>query len=141
VGTVEGTIEIINTHSRKGVTTIQGEKGAVRALSFSSEEKNLLSLQGDGSLMSWDLKNRQQRYRILEDDRFIMKIAVSPKGLLATVDSDERVTLRSVFTGRRIMRLNVEKAQSLTFSPDGMTLFVGLDNRELRAVTLDHLSK
>jgi WD40 repeat protein len=136
IGMTSGAIEVIQVKSGVISRTLDDSRSGVRAVCFLPNGNQLVSLQGDGAIVMWDLDKGESRYRILPEDRFATKVAVGSQHFIASLDSDSQVTLWQAATGKQITRLKHKAVRSLIFHPDGKTLFVLSSESDLSAISL-----
>ena len=113
------------------VGRLEGLRGWIQAVAFSPDGRLVAAgdLSGDNRrLLIWDVGSG--RRTVFESDFPPNQLTFSPDGLLLAGAGRERgVEVDDVANGRRVARPPVDElARSVSFSPDGRLLFVGLYN-------------
>jgi WD40 repeat protein len=120
----------INTISQ--VFALRGHTDIVTAIAFSPDGMTLATASLDKSVRLWDMANGQQSIRI-DAGAGVTALAFSPDGtMLATGFSDGTtlaLNLMGEISAGPVLNTHNAAVSSLTFTPDGATLFsVGLDS-------------
>jgi WD40 repeat protein/tRNA A-37 threonylcarbamoyl transferase component Bud32 len=112
--------------SRPGTrVTLNGHKGAVNAMAFSSDGKTLATGALDQTVRLWDVAERRERAVLREHVGILRALAFSPNGkTLASAGDDRVIRLRDPFTGQERFALegHASPVLSLVFLTDERTL-------------------
>jgi WD40 repeat protein len=102
---------------------------AVWSVAFSPDGRWLVSTHGDGSILIWDVANRELEANLRQHSGAVRAITFSPDGKrLATGGDDHSVILWDAESGQKQSVLTVHETRvgAVAFSPDG-TWFVTSD--------------
>lgn len=97
----------------------------VWSLAFSPDGRWLVSTHGDGSILVWDVVNRELEANLRQHSGGVRAIAFSPDGKrLATASEDQSVIIWNAENGRKDAVLNAHETRvaGVVFSPDGTWL-------------------
>jgi WD40 repeat protein len=97
-------------------------ESAVWSVAFSPDGRWLVSTHGDGSILIWDVLNRELNANLREHSGAVRAVAVAADGKhLASASEDHSVILWDAETGRKQAVLTEHKTRSgaVTFSRDG----------------------
>jgi WD40 repeat protein len=117
----------------KGV--LEGNTGSVRALSFSSDGRLLLSGDASGRVCVFDVESRRLTANLDTGHGVLEDLAVSPaNGLAATTGKDGVVRLWDVVNPAMVRSFHVSEdaVHALAFDPTGGALATGGDDSVLR---------
>jgi WD40 repeat protein/DNA-binding SARP family transcriptional activator len=127
----KGGLGLWDARTLTSVRRLKGLRGWIQAVAFSPDGRLVAAGDNSGNnrrLLIWDVgSGRQTR---LESDFPPSQLTFSPDGrLLAGAGRERGVEVRDVASGRLVGKPQLdEMARSVTFSPDGKLLFVGLYN-------------
>ena len=97
-------------------------ESAVWSVAFSPDGSWLVSTHGDGSILIWDVVNRELNASLREHSGAVRAVAVAADGKrVATASEDHSVILWDAATGRReaVVTQHRTRIGAVTFSPDG----------------------
>lgn len=101
-GSKSGEIYIVDTSSKNILRTLHGHKAAVKALSFLSDKKHLISASDDKSVRAWDLTDGSEIWVSQTNSDFIRACSACPtlgSDSFVTGSYDHSVTLWSLGNG------------------------------------------
>jgi WD40 repeat protein len=104
---------------------LHGHDGGVSCVCFSRDGRRLASGSSDKTVRLWDVENRQELPRLLEDNCVrTTRICFSPDGRLATASWDGNVHVWDATSGLELVCLRGDKdpVTGMFFSPDGRLL-------------------
>lgn len=110
-----------------------GHEALVACIQFSPDGKRLASGSLDKTIRVWDIASGKQLLTIKGDMGQVRSVAFSPDGSMIAAGSLGKAYLWDANTGGRILYFDQRSARksqtpmvtTLTFSPDGTTLFTG----------------
>jgi WD40 repeat protein/energy-coupling factor transporter ATP-binding protein EcfA2 len=113
-GTTTTGIQLFNLNQATNVPTyLEGHKGWVEALEFTSDSKGLFSSSTDNTIMYWDLIAGTNTLFINTDEK-TRCLAVSPQGHYIVVGTDEG----------KVIRWNIDnKEKTILFQSDGNKIY------------------
>jgi WD40 repeat protein len=97
----------------------------VWSVAFSPDGRWLVSTHGDGSIVIWDVVNRELEANLRQHSGSVRALAFSPDGKrLATASEDQSVILWNAESGQKESVLSAHKTRvgAVAFSPDGKWL-------------------
>ena len=97
-------------------------ESVVWSVAFSPDGRWLVSTHGDGSILVWDVANRELAANLRQHSGGVRGLALSPDGTkLATASEDHSVILWDSSSGRKEAVLNQHETRvgAVAFSPDG----------------------
>jgi len=126
-----GQLGLWDARTRAPVRRLEGLRGWIQAVAFSPDGRRVAAgdLSGDDPrLLIWDVGTGRQT--AFESDFPPSQLTFSPSGrLLAGAGGDRGVEVRDVASGRLVGKPPLDElARSVSFSPNGKLLFVGLHN-------------
>jgi WD40 repeat protein len=102
---------------------------AVWSVAFSPDGRWLVSTHGDGSILVWDVANRELKANLRQHSGAVRAVAFSPDGKrLASGSDDQSVIFWSAANGQKesVLTTHQTTVGAVAFSPDG-TWFVSSD--------------
>ena len=132
-GDTDGSIKIWDFSSKKLIASLVGHKGYRSALSFSSDNKLLVSGGSDKEIKIWDIQHEKEILTIKGQSEIIQCLAFIPfeQKIVSSGERDGSIRLWDVQTGQLnktyyTNRYRSGKILSFAFSPDGsMLAFAG----------------
>ncbi len=124
----DGSIRLWDLSSNQELRRLDGHRGAVSSLSFSSEGTQLASGGVDDSARLWDVSSGRELRRFDGHTRSVTSVSFSPDGAwLASGSGDGSVRLWDVASGQELRRFDGHSdwVRSVSFSPDGAWLASG----------------
>jgi WD40 repeat protein len=98
----------------------------VWSVAFSPDGRWLISTHGDGSILIWDVANRELEANLREHSGGVRGVAFSSDGKkLATASQDHSVILWDAASGRKetVYSEHETRVAAVAFSPDGRSMF------------------
>ena len=154
--TPENTVKLINTLTNELIREIKFPINASQALfdgtnpiiisNISSiafhPHKNLLAIGfANKNIKIINIETNDLLYDLTAEDR-IRELAFNPKGTLLVSGNHDSITLWNVDTGENLKNIKQDLVRSITFSPDGETVLVGLWDGTIAVINVyDHISK
>lgn len=127
IGCANSEIKIWDLEKREAVLTLRGHEGVAGSITFSKDDKRLITCGVDQTVRVWDAATGEELLR-LEDQFAPFAVAVSPdERLIATADSDGRVIFWDAQTGAKLRTIDGHSnvVRSVSFSPDGQRIVTG----------------
>ena len=123
-GDAPGTVKVWNLRDQKVITTLVGDPKLIRSVTFSSDNRILVSAGWDGQVKVWDVSNWQLLRTIPHTGYF--GIALSPDGKVILSGDNEDVNLWWVEDGTKVAQLTLPTHgfHSVDFSHDGSSFAV-----------------
>ncbi len=127
----DGTIDLIDAHTRELRGTLHGHKGGIRGLDFSPSGDQLVSVGTDGTIRLWSVLGEQNMQgRILgRTDDVVMGVRFHPNGAsVVSADGDGAVSLWDTVQTtppREILVRQTYEFNTVEFSLDGQGLIAG----------------
>lgn len=136
-----GKIVIWDQQSDKPVRVLDGHTGSVKRLAFVGQTKQLVSVSSDKTWRVWDASTGELEYTNSDATAGLAALAVSPVDDLIVTAGDDRIvrfwhskTKKSI----HVSQPTVAAIRSLTFTPDGHHLLVGMGiNLENQSIIMD----
>lgn len=116
-------------------------ESVVWSVDFSPDGRWLVSTHGDGSILIWDVENRELEANLREHSGGVRAIALSPDGKrLATASEDHSVILWDTDHGRKetVLMAHGTRVSAAAFSPDGSWLVTSDQHGEVVRHDLGH---
>lgn len=131
---LDRTVILWDTASRKALATLDGQAGDVHGVAFSPDGRRLASAHEDGTVILWNVDSHE-RLAILEGHReAAIDVAFSPDGKrLASAGEDRTVILWDVDSQEPPVRLEGHRGEvyAVAFSPDGRRLASASEDKTL----------
>ena len=137
-GGYEG-IRLWNVVSGAPIRTLEGHTDRVNSVSFSPDEKTLVSGSGDKTIRLWDAQTGDHLRTLEGHTSGINSVSFSPDGqTLASGSGDKTIRLWDAQTGDHLRTLegHISGVKSVSFSPDGQTLASGSEDTTILLWTL-----
>ena len=116
-------------------------ESVVWSVAFSPDGRWLVSTHGDGSILIWDVANRELESDLRQHSGGVRGLAFSPDGRrIATASEDHSVILWDAETGRKeaVFRDHETRVAAVAFSADGNWLISADQSGNLVRRDLDH---
>jgi WD40 repeat protein len=123
------------------ISVQSGHSGNVTDMKFSNDNKYLITVAVDKSIIIWDLKSGKQLSKITDHSENITGISIHPNNnMITTCSSNGDVYLHEIPSGTIINNTNIDKSKlsSITFSNNGTEILVG--GTELIVLSADSLN-
>ena len=136
-GDAPGTVKVWNLRDQKVITTLVGDPKLIRSVTFSSDNRILVSAGWDGQVKVWDVSNWQLLRTIPHTGYF--GIALSPDGKVILSGDNEDVNLWWVEDGTKVAQLTLPTHgfHSVDFSHDGSSFAVSDEDGIVRVWRID----
>jgi WD40 repeat protein len=144
----EAAVFLWDMDSQTLVATLLGHEHYAEALSFSHDDRQLITGSLDRTIRVWELVSRQTIHVLEGHKRAVAALALSPdsrvlasagghKSFPIEIDDPHKIRFWDLATGKQITTLSghQEDVKALAFSPDGKTLVSGL--RDTTAIVWD----
>lgn len=134
---------IINIFSETGAKkhTIVAHTGCIRALSFSSDSRTLVSGSDDTFVHVYETGGGQLLRTLSGHSSWVLAVAVGPNGkYIASGSNDKNVKIWDLSTGECLSNLNKEHTEavwSVSWNNDGSMLFAAGDTQLVMYRCLD----
>lgn len=134
-----GEVELLSPDSRAVTLTLHGHRGAVNALAFTADGRQLVAAAGDpgrfGEVRLWNVAD-SSLVRVFEGHTdALYAVALSPDGrTLASGSYDQKIKLWEVATGKELQTLSAHNGGifALAFRPDGKILASASGDRTVK---------
>jgi WD40 repeat protein len=112
----------------------KGHTELVNSISFSPDNKLLISAGNDAKLILWDVSQGKIKHWIKGHHARIYSVAFSPNGqIIASASADRTIKLWTLdFTLLRTLEGHTEWVNSICFTPDGNTLISGSSDKTIK---------
>ncbi|KAH9894745.1 WD40-repeat-containing domain protein [Cubamyces lactineus] len=123
-GSMDGAIQLRNTHTGTQMQALEGHTSTVRSVSFSPTGKELLSGSEDGTVYVHDVATEARLCSWVEDCGMVLSVAWSLDGILAASACErDSVRLWKVSSPEKTVVLRrAGRFQQVVFAPDGNLL-------------------
>ncbi|MGH7174069.1 MAG: PQQ-binding-like beta-propeller repeat protein, partial [Gemmataceae bacterium] len=110
------------------IRTLEGHRGAIRALALSGDGRLLASGSADRTVRLWELISGKTLFTLPMPKTYAPVAALSPDGRLLAIGGETRLCLYSTATGKPVLELygHNSEVRCLAFSPDNRRLASGL---------------
>ena len=136
-GTTTTGIQLFNLNqSTNPPIYLEGHKGWVEALEFTSDSKGLFSSSTDNTIIYWDLISNTNS-QFLSTDTKIRCLAVSPQGRFIVVGTDDGKVIRWSIDNKEktiLFQSDGNKIYAITFNTSGSKIAFGDKNGNLRVM-------
>ncbi len=142
IGYANGEVHVVRLPELELLKQWKAHGGAVTALAFARDGKELVSGSTDGRVIAWDPQNGKQLRALQHGSGAVRAVAISPLGnLLVTAGADKlaRVWQYGDFKpfpaggkNQRVLGGYTGALRSAVLSPDGIRVAIGSDNGEIR---------
>ncbi len=136
LGDEVGEVSLWDVFNNQRIRVLAGHSAPILALRCIN--RMLAALSQDGELTLWDWQDRRLIRRLREPE-MIKGFDLSHNARWLVTDSDKTVTVREVATGREVARLTGDTITHLSFTANGMRLFVAWSDRTLKMYELPSL--
>ncbi|WP_423509375.1 trypsin-like peptidase domain-containing protein [Streptomyces xinghaiensis] len=128
----ERTVRVWDVRTRRRLATFTGESGSGRSMAFNPDGRILAIGSDERTVRLWDVRNRRPLGVLKGHTGGVWSVAFSPDGKLLATGShiDGTVRLWDV-RARRHLAVLTSSPGSVVFSPDGETMAVGGDAKEV----------
>lgn len=138
-----GEVDLISSETRAVVRTLNGHRGSVNAIAFTTDGKLLAAAAGEpalfGEVRIWNVADGKL-IRIIEGHKdALYAVAISPDGqTLATGSYDQKIKLWELATGKELQTLSAHNGAiyDLAFRPDGKILASASGDRTVKLWTV-----
>ena len=136
-GDAPGTVKVWNLGNQKVIATLVGDPKLIRSVTFSSDNRILVSAGWDGQVKVWDVSNWQLLRTIPRTGYF--GITLSPDGKVILSGDNEDVNLWWVNDGSKVAQLTLPTHgfHAVDFSHDGMSFVVSDEDGVVRVWRID----
>jgi WD40 repeat protein len=138
-GTTTTGIQLFNLNQSNNIPTyLEGHKGWIDALEFTSDSKGLFSSSTDNTVIYWDLIAETHNVFITTESR-ISCLAVSPQGRFIVVGTDDGKVIRWNIDNKDktiLFQSDGNKIYSIAFSTSGSKIAFGDKNGNLRLMDI-----
>jgi WD40 repeat protein len=136
-GTTTTGIQLFNLNQANSAPTyLEGHKGWVEALEFTSDSKGLFSASTDNTIIYWDLIAGTNSVFITTESK-IRCLAVSPAGRYIVVGTDDGKVIRYTFDSKEktiLFQSDGNKIYAIGFNASGTKIGFGDKNGNLRVM-------
>ena len=92
-GSIDGTVRLWNTDSRKLITTLTGHAGYVWSVAYSPDGKTVASGGSDNTIRLWDVATGESKRTLTGHTGSVRNVAYSPDGSVLASGSDDHTVL------------------------------------------------
>lgn len=130
---VDGTIRLWDVETGRTLHVLEGHTHGVLAVAFSPDGQTIASSSLDQTIRLWNIQTGQAT-AWQGHDAAIWTIAFSPDGRLASGSEDQTIKLWNIETQHcyRTLTGHTGMVQSVSYSPDGLTLVSAALNQSIR---------
>ena len=96
-------ITFINPYTQDIIATLRGHSGLIHSLSWSPDDKRLVSCGSDGSIVEWDAVTQEQEWTVNIPKSDFESIVITDKGTVIAVAKTE--IIHHLFNGRHQTRI------------------------------------
>jgi len=135
IASEDKTVGILHIDSKSFIWQRTSHAKAVTSVSFSKDEKYLVTGSDDKTIILWDALNGSPIRSFSDHIDDVRSVALSPDGsFLASGSKDKTVRLWTLNTGEKIITINAHEkgVNAVAFSPDGLFLASGSDDETIK---------